>query len=140
MKYIDSLDFEEKVLYMVCYTYCGLDMSGYDYIATTSSIAKRLNVSQYRVRKALKNMEQKGLVKRVCEGGCADDELRVFCIKGWMINPVVRNTMIYKRANWESSKLVGSCWDIVPSQFYTTQTAQWYKKQEERDRKYKEIQ
>ena len=139
MKYFDKLSLEEKVLYKVCYRSCGLDMSGFDCITTTSYIAESLNVSQYKVRKALKNLESHGLVKRVCEGGCADDELRVFCVKGWIINPVVRHTMIYKRANWESSKCVGHCWDIVPSQFYATQTAEWFIWQKTLDRRYKNV-
>lgn len=101
-----------------------LDMSGYDHIATTGSLAWQLDISKYKVRKYLKEYEQEGLVERVCEGGF-DNELRVWCIKGWVITPKVRYMDIYKWANWHESKIMWEIWQIVPSQYYATNTAQW---------------
>lgn len=127
-KYFQNLSFQDKVLYILsCYD-CQLDMSGFDWIARTSTIARLIGCSQYKVRKQLKQFEEQGLVKRVCEGGCSDEELRVWCVKGWHITQQVRYTEIFKRANWEESKIVGECWDIVPSQYYATNTAQWHER------------
>ena len=112
---------------MCCWN-CQIDMSGYDCIATTGMLSKRLEISQYKVRKYLKEYEQDGFVKRVCEGGCSDDELMVWCIKGWVITPKVRYTEIYKRANWHESKIMWEIWQIVPSQYYATNTAQWHER------------
>lgn len=124
-KYFKNLSFQDKVLYILCCYDCQLDMSGFDGIAKTSTIARLIGCSQYKVRKQLKQFEEYGLVKRVCEGGCSDEELRVWCVRGWHITPQVRYTEVFKRANWEESKIVGECWDIVPSQYYATNTAQW---------------
>lgn len=128
MKWIDKLTEKEKVLYIMCCWNCQLDMSGYDCISTTGRLSKRLEISQYKVRKYLKEYEKEGFVKRVCEGGCADDELRVWCIKGWTITPKVRYTEIYKRANWHESKIMWNIWKIVPSEYYATNTAQWHER------------
>ena len=103
-----------------------IDMSGYDYIATTGSLAWQLGISKYKARKYLKEYEQEGLVKRVCEGGFDDDELSVWCIKGWVITPKVRYMDIYKWANWHESKIMWEIWQIVPSEYYATNTAQWH--------------
>lgn len=124
-KYFRNLSFEDKILYLLCCRSCQVDMSGYDYIATTGSLARMLECSQYKIRKVLKRFEQDGLLKRVCEGGCTDDELRVWCIKGWCITPKARYTNIYKRANWHESKIMREVWQIVPSQYYKTNTAEW---------------
>ena len=64
------------------------------------------------------------ICKKVCEGGF-DDELRVWCIKGWVITPKVRYMEIYKWANWRESKIMWEIWQIVPSEYYATNTAQW---------------
>lgn len=125
-KYFKNLSLKDKILYLLCCHACGLDMSGYDCITTTGSIAKRLNCSQYMVRKYLKELEQDGLAQRVCVGGCADDELRVWCIKGWCITSKARYTDVFKRANWHESKIMWEVWQIVPSQYYATNTAQWH--------------
>ena len=125
MKWIDKLTEKEKTLYALCCRSCMVDMSGFDYIATTGSLAWQLGLSKYKIRKYLKEYEQEGLVKRVCEGGY-DDELGVWCIKGWVITPIVRYTDIYKRANWHESKIMWEIWQIVPSQYYATNTAQWF--------------
>lgn len=122
-RYFKNLSFPDKVLYLLCCYDCQLDMSGYDCILTTGTAARLLECSQYKVRKVLKHFEEQGLTNRVCEGGCADDELRVWCKKGWRITQKARYTDIFKRANWEESKLMWECWQIVPSQYYKTNTA-----------------
>lgn len=114
MTYYETLSFDNKVLYILCRTACQIDMSGVDYITTTGFLSKKLDCSQYKIRKALKKFEEQGLVKRVCEGGCADDELRVWCIKGWCITTKARYEEIYRRANWEESKIMWEVWEIVP--------------------------
>lgn len=126
-RYFKNLSFPDKVLYLLCCYDCQLDMSGYDCVLTTGTAARLLECSQYKVRKVLKQFEEQGLAKRVCVGGCADDELRVWCIKWWCITPKARYTGIFKRANWEESKIMWECWQIVPSQYYKTNTAQWHK-------------
>lgn len=88
--YYKNLPFDNKVLHILCCRSCQLDMSGYDYITTTGSLSRALHCSQYKIRKALKKFEEQGLVKRVCEGGCGDHELRVWRIKGWCITPKAR--------------------------------------------------
>lgn len=123
--YYKNLSFDNKVLYILCCRSCQLNMSGYDHITTTGSLSRMLGCSQYKVRKTLKKFEEQGLVKRVCEGGCADDELRVWCIKGWCITTKVRHEEIYRRANWEESKIMWEVWQIVPSQYYVTNTVKW---------------
>ena len=130
MKWIDKLTEKEKVLYILSCRSCQLDMSGYAYIATSKSISRQLKWSQYKVLKNLKELEKYGFARRVCEGGCADDELRVWCIKGWTITPKARYTEIYKRANWHESKIMCDIWKIVPSQYYATNTAQWHERRE----------
>lgn len=126
--YYKRLPFEDKILYILCCYDCQLDMSGYNYIITTGTAARLLECSQYKVRKVLKQFEEQGIAKRLCKGGCADDELRVWCIKGWRITSKARHTEIFKRANWEESKIMWECWQIVPSQYYATNTAQWHEK------------
>lgn len=126
--YYKKLSFDEKVLYNLCRTACQIDMSGFDYITTTGRLSHILNCSQYKVRKVLKKFEEQGLVKRVCDGGCSDDELRVFCIKGWCITHKVRYMEIFKRANWEESKIMWVIWSIPPYSYYTTNTAQWHER------------
>ena len=126
--YFKRLSFQDKVLYLLsCYD-CQLDMSGFDWILTTGNASRLLECSQYKVRKILKQFEERGLAKRVCEGGCADDELRVFCVKGWCITPEVRHMDIFKHANYQESKIMRECWDIVPSQYYKTNTWQWHER------------
>ena len=133
MKWIDKITEKEKVLYILCCRSCQIDMSGYDYITTSKSISRQLKWSQYKVLKNLKELENDGLASRVCDGGCADDELRVWCIKGWTITPKARYTEIYKRANWHESKIMWEIWQIVPSQYYATNTAQWHERWDKND-------
>lgn len=135
MKFQNLTD-KEKVLYILSCRSCKLDMNGYDYITTTKSIAHQLKWSQYKVLKNLKELEKDGLSRRVCEGGCADDELRVWCVKGWTITPKVRYLDVYKWANWKESKVMWEIWQIVPSQYYKTNTAQWFEKQRKEDEKW----
>lgn len=126
--YYRKLSFDNKILYILCCRSCQMDMSGYDYITTTGLLSRILGSSQYKVRKTLKKLEEQGFVKRVCEGGCADDELRVWCIKGWVITPKVRYEGIFRRANWDESKTMWEIWQIVPSQYYATNTAKWHER------------
>lgn len=130
-KYFENLTFPDKILYILCCYDCQMDMSGYDYILTTGTAARLLDCSQYKVRKVLKQLEEQGLVKRVCEGGCSDEELAVWCIKGWCITDKARYKNIFKRANWQESKVMWECWQIVPSQYYATNTAQWHERNNE---------
>ena len=137
-RYFKSLSFPDKVLYLLsCYD-SQLDMSGYDYILTTGTAARLIERSQYKVRKVLKQFEEQGLVKRVCKGGCSDEELAVWCKKGWHITPKVRYTDIFKRANWEESKIMRECWQIVPSQYYATNTSQWHEGKRKFDEEFEE--
>jgi len=122
----ERLTEKERLLYELCCRSCMIDMSGYDYISTTGSLAWQLGISKYKVRKYLKEYEREGLVERVCEGGFGDDELRVWCIKGWVITPKVRYMDIYKWANWHESKIMWEIWQIVPSEYYATNTARWH--------------
>ncbi len=128
MNYIDKLSEKEKILYLLCRRSCQIDMSGYDWIMTTGSLSRMLKLSQYKIRKYLKEYEKESLVSRVCDGGCADDELRVWCIKGWCITPKARYLEMFKWANWHESKIMWEIWQIVPSQYYATNTAQWHER------------
>lgn len=139
MKYYDKLSEKEKILYILCRRSCQIDMSGADYITTTGALQRMLKMSQYKIRKYLKEYEKDGLVARACEGGCADDELRVWCIKGWCITNKARYLEMFKYANWEESKIMRECWDIVPSQYYATNTAQWFERQRKEDEKWDNI-
>lgn len=131
-KYFENLTFEDKVLYLLCCYDCHLCMHTPDFILTTGTASRILNCSAYKVRKVLKQLEKDGLAQRVCEGGCGEEELYVWCIKGWTVTQKTRLLDIFKKANWEESKVFRDIFFPLDSDsahsYYKTNTYEWHEK------------
>ena len=130
--FADTLSKKELVLYHLSRRDCMIDMSGMDYLMPTQTIANLIGCSKSTAYRILKQLLKEGLVAKGSEGVYNEDEYRPLCYRGWYITPKVRYTDVFKRANWEVSKAMRTCWDIVPAQYYATNTAQWHSKFSER--------
>lgn len=127
-KYFENLSFEDKVLYLLCCYDC--HYYSHSNILTTGTAARILNCSAYKVRKVLKQLEKDGLAQRVCEGGCGEEELYVWCVKGWTVTQKTRLLKIFKKANWEESKVYRDIFFPLDSaySYYKTNTYEWHER------------
>ena len=124
--YFRHLSIEEKVFYLICADSCTLQMQPVSTWYSKKRLAKVLNVTMYRIGKAIASLKQKGYIQ-LCHDGGYDEEEGVFATTGWGITEKAIDTAIYKRANWAESKIMRDCWDITPSQYYATNTSKWRK-------------
>lgn len=129
-KYFCSLSDKDKVLYLLCRANCQLDMSGVDYIVATKNLTKSLCCTKSKAYKLVSELCKEGLAQKVSKGMYNEEYMVPVVYRGWSITSKVRYMEIYRRANWDESKLVKEIFGIVPSQFYKTNTAKWYERKE----------
>lgn len=71
-------------------------ISPYPNIFSIPCIARKMETTQYAVRKQIKVLEADGLIAKACEGG-VDEDGCVHCVHGWSLTSKGRESECFKK-------------------------------------------
>ena len=92
---------KDDLLLWLCKETARVPAGGYEpKIYSVPEIARRFCKSKYSVRKAIKELEADGLVRRTHEGGI--DDGYPHCVHGWRITKKVCDSELYKECEKEA--------------------------------------
>lgn len=101
-------EYKKKVLEQMCHFLAG---SIYSSVVTSKELARSANITLYRVRKTLKELEAEGLVEKLSEGIRPEYSYEGECIhegypprNGWTVTQSVILTDMWKQAVDEANK------------------------------------
>ncbi len=93
--------------------YCGAAvaiMNGGDGVLSSVFIAKSMNVTLYKARKAIKALVAAGYLQRDHVGGLSDWDWQVHCYHGFSITEEATKTLEYRKAKYREAKICSEIW------------------------------